>query len=172
MKDTDPFGRLVEGCRKKGMVVVARTDPHSIRDDAAKAHPEWVAVDARGNKRRHWATPGRWVTCALGPYNFQFMTEVTKEIVRNYMVDGIFSNRWQGSGMCYCESCKQQFQKFCGMELPRGADPQDERYRNYLQWSNGRLFELWRLWDSEIRKINPDGRYIANSGGGSNTTWT
>src|SRR5262245_57168958 len=46
MKDTDPFGRLVEGCRKKGMVVVARSDPHSIRDDAAKAHPEWVAVDA------------------------------------------------------------------------------------------------------------------------------
>jgi len=170
MKDTDPFGYLVERCRKNGMVVVARTDPHSIRDEAAQAHPEWVAVDARGNKRKHWATPGRWVTCALGPYNFQFMTAVTKEIVRNYMVDGIFSNRWQGSGMCYCDSCKQQFQKFCGMELPRANDPQDERYRNYLQWSNGRLFELWRLWDSEIRKINPEGRYIANSGGGSNTT--
>jgi len=57
MKDTDPFGKLVEGCRKKGMVVVARTDPHSIRDDAAQAHPEWVAVYARGNKRRHWAAP-------------------------------------------------------------------------------------------------------------------
>src|SRR6185312_901463 len=41
MKDTDPFGQLVAGCRKKGMVVVARTDPHSVRDDAAKAHPEW-----------------------------------------------------------------------------------------------------------------------------------
>ncbi|HEY8751568.1 MAG TPA: alpha-amylase family protein [Tepidisphaeraceae bacterium] len=170
MKDTDPFGELVAGCRKKGMVVVARTDPHSIRDDAAKAHPEWVAVDARGNKRPHWATPGRWVTCAFGPYNFQFMTEVTKEIVRNYMVDGVFSNRWQGSGMCYCDSCRDLFKKFCGLELPRSTDPQDTRYRNYLDWSNGRLFELWRLWDSEIRKINPAGRFIANSGGGSNTT--
>jgi hypothetical protein len=170
MKDTDPFGQLVEGCRKKGMVVVARTDPHSIRDDAAKAHPEWVAVDAQGNKRRHWATPGRWVTCAFGPYNFQFMTEVTKEIVADYKVDGIFSNRWQGSGMCYCDSCKQQFQRFCGMELPRSTNPQDARYRKWLEWSNGRLFELWRLWDSEIRKINPEGRFIANSGGGSGTT--
>ena len=100
---TDPFGELVDGCRKMGMVVVARTDPHSILDDAATAHPEWVAVDAQGNKRRHWATPGRWVTCALGPYNFEFMTEVTREIVRLYQVDGIFSNRWQGRGLCYCD---------------------------------------------------------------------
>ena len=47
MKDgDDPFGELVAGCRKMGMVVVARTDPHSIRDDAAAAHPEWIAVDA------------------------------------------------------------------------------------------------------------------------------
>ncbi len=170
MKDADPFGDLVQGCRKLEMVVVARTDPHSILDDAAEAHPEWVAVDARGNKRRHWAAANRWVTCALGPYNFQFMTEVTKEIVRKYKVDGIFSNRWQGSGMCYCQSCQTQFKKFCGMELPRAQNPQDAAYRNWLQWSNGRLFELWRLWDGEIRKINPAARFIANSGGGSMTT--
>ena len=166
----DPFGELVAGCRKLGMVVVARTDPHSVKDDAAKAHPEWIAVDARGNKRRHWATPDRWVTCAFGPYNFEFMTEVTKEIVRPYKVDGIFSNRWQGSGVCYCDSCRDLFKKFCGMDIPRNANPQDPAHRNWLEWSNGRLFELWRLWDSEIRKINPQARFIANSGGGSMTT--
>src|SRR5213083_1177445 len=93
---TDPFGELVDGCRKLGMVVVARTDPHSIRDDAADAHPEWVAVGADGNKRRHWAAPHRWVTCAWGPYNFDFMTGVTREIVQRYHVDGVFANRWQG----------------------------------------------------------------------------
>ena len=32
--------------------------------------------------------PDLWVTCALGPYNFEFMTEVTQEIVRDYKVDG------------------------------------------------------------------------------------
>jgi hypothetical protein len=171
MKDgDDPFGELVAGCRKMGMVVVARTDPHSIREDAAAAHPEWIAVDAQGNKRRHWATPGRWVTCALGPYNFEFMTEVTREIVREYKVDGIFSNRWQGSGVCYCDSCRKLFGEFCRMEIPRTANPQDAAYRNWLEWSNGRLFELWRLWDSEIRKIDAGARFIANSGGGSMTT--
>ena len=32
-------------------------------------------------------------------------------------------------------------------------------------WREQRLFELWRLWDTEIRRINPRARYIANSGG-------
>ena len=31
--------------------------------------------------RRHWANPDLWVTCALGPYNFEFMDQVHREIV-------------------------------------------------------------------------------------------
>src|SRR6266404_7335292 len=95
------------------------------------------------------------------------MTEVTKEIVSRYMVDGIFTNRWAGSGMCYCEHCQHNFQTAYGMELPRTTDPQDPRRKNYILWRQQRLFELWRLWDGEIRKINPAARYIANSGGAS-----
>jgi len=95
----DVLGELIKGCRKQGMVVIVRTDPHATYDDAAEAHPDWIAVDASGNKRRHWASPEMWVTCGLGPYNFEFMTEVKKEIMTRYRVDGIFINRWEGSGM-------------------------------------------------------------------------
>lgn len=80
MKDSDPFGQLVAGCRKLGMVVVARTDPHAAHQDVCDAHPDWIAVDADGHKRRHWASPDLWVTCALGLYNFEFMTQVTKRL--------------------------------------------------------------------------------------------
>ena len=69
------------GCRKLGMDVIARTDPHAAHQDVYDAHPDWIAVDAEGQQRRHWAMPELWVTCALGPYNFEFMTEVTREIV-------------------------------------------------------------------------------------------
>lgn len=167
MKDSDPFGELLAGCRKLGMAVAARTDPHSIRGDAAEAHPEWVAVDAQGRKRRHWATPDRWVTCALGPYNFEFMTEVTKEIVSLYRVDAVFSNRWSGHGICYCEACRENFRAFSGLDLPRTADPLSPERRKYREWRERRLFECWRLWDREIRKINPEACFVANSGGGA-----
>src|SRR5205823_10165715 len=129
--------------------------------------PDWIAVDAEGRKRRHWATPELWVTCALGPYNFEHMTEVTREIVRLYRVDGIFSNRWSGSGMCYCEHCRRNFKAASGMELPRTADPQDPARRQYILWRQQRLFELWQLWDSEVRAINSNACVIPNTGGGA-----
>ena len=79
--ESDPFGTLVAGCRRLGMHVIARTDPHAVRDEVQQAHPDWIAVEANGTPRRHWANPALWVTCALGPYNFEFMTGVHPAIV-------------------------------------------------------------------------------------------
>src|ERR1039457_6723996 len=65
--DRDVFGELVSGCRKLGMVVIARTDPHATYDDVKAAPPDWIAVGADGQPRRHWASPAMGVTCGLGP---------------------------------------------------------------------------------------------------------
>lgn len=177
--DGDPFGDLVEGCRKLGMVIIGRSDPHAVHQDAADAHPEWLAVDAQGSKRRHWAQPDLWVTCALGPYNFEQMTEIHREIMKLYMLDGLFSNRWAGHGICYCESCQRLFKAASGFDLPRSRsasmygssiltpDSEDPAWRAYQLWHQERLFELWQLWDREVRAINPRARMIPNTGGGA-----
>jgi hypothetical protein len=163
----DAFGDLVAGCRKLNMVVIARTDPHAAHQDVCDQHPDWIAVNAAGERIRHPVMPELWITCALGPYNFDFMTSVTKEVVGLYKVDGIFSNRWSGSGMCYCEHCRENFRAASGLDLPRTLNPHDPSRRAYMGWRQQRLFELWRLWDGEIRKLNPAARYIPNSGGGA-----
>ncbi len=165
--DRDVLGELVSGCRKLGLVVIVRTDPHATYDDAAAAHPEWIAVDASGKPRRHWASPEMWVTCGLGSYNFEFMTEVKKEIMSRYHVDGIFINRWDGSGQCFCEHCANNFKAATGFDLPRTPNPQDPARRAYILWRQQRLLELWRLWDAEVRKINPDSCVIPKTGGGA-----
>src|SRR5580700_9028848 len=138
--DRDVFGDLVKGCRKLGMVVLARTDPHATYDDVQAAHPDWIAVGADGLPRRHWASPEMWVTCGLGPYNFEFMTAVKKEIMARYRVDGIFINRWDGAGLCYCEHCRANFKAASGLELPRSESPKDPSHRDYLLWRQERLF--------------------------------
>lgn len=180
MKDRDCFGELYDGCRKLGMTVIARTDPHAVHQDAYEAHPEWLARGPEGEPFQHWASPDLWVTCALGPYNFEFMTEVHREIMSMYPVDGIFSNRWQGHGICYCESCRKNFKDATGLDLPAGkavyvpgffrgyrVDVNDPNYPAYNVWHQERLFELWQVWDKAIREINPRARYIPNSGGGA-----
>lgn len=162
LADSDPFGYLIEGCRKMNMAVIARTDPHATWQNVYESHPEWIAVTASGEKRRHWANPDLWVTCALGPYNFDFMTRVHQEIMDKYQPDGIFSNRWAGHGICYCEHCRKNFMEFSGFELPSKNDRFDPVYQKYTEWSSGRLRELWLLWDDVIRKKNPSSRFIPN----------
>src|SRR5476651_2718519 len=72
--NSDLLGYMMKGCKKLNMTVCVRTDPHAARQNVYDAHPDWIAVNAEGKKRRHWANPDLWVTCALGPYNFDFMT--------------------------------------------------------------------------------------------------
>jgi len=159
---SDPFGYLLEGCRKMNMSVIARTDPHATWQNVYDTHPDWIAVTVKGEKRRHWANPEMWVTCALGPYNFEFMTEVHKEIMERYQPDGIFSNRWAGHGICYCEHCKKNFREYSGLDLPENSNRFNPAYQKYSEWSTGRLRELWLLWDNVIRKNRSASRFIPN----------
>lgn len=161
------LSELIEGCRRQGIIVLARTDPHATYQDVYEAHPEWIAVDAQGKKRPHPDYPNMWLTCALGPYNFDFMTEVTHEIVERYFVHGVFSNRWTGSGICYCDTCKKLFFDAHRGGIPLKRDPRDPTYRDYIIWKQQRLFDLWAVWDKAIRQARPNARYIANSGGGA-----
>ncbi len=159
--NSDTFGDMVTGCRKLGMNVIARVDPHAAHQDVQDAHPDWIAVQANGQPYRHWAMPTSWVTCALGPYNFEFMTSVIREIMTNYKVDGIFANRWNGSGMCYCQHCQKNFRDFSGLDLPRpGAT--GEAQTQYAAWHRKRLLELYTLWEGEIKKANPDAAFFPN----------
>ena len=51
MKNTDPLGYLVNGCRRMNMAVILRTDPHATRQDTYEAHPDWIHVTADGKKK-------------------------------------------------------------------------------------------------------------------------
>jgi hypothetical protein len=158
---------MLEGCRKQNMVVLGRTDPHATYDDVKEVHPDWISVGPDGKMRSYPDYPGMWFTCTLGPYNLDFMTEVIQEIVELYDVDGIFANIWNGNAMCYCEHCRRGFRTAFNQDIPHDRDPRNPVYRNYLMWEQARRFEIWAKWDGVIRKVRPNARYIANSGGGA-----
>jgi hypothetical protein len=145
------------------MNVVARTDPHAVREEVRAAHPDWISTDANGQPRRHWANRELWISCALGPYNFEFMDRVHREIVSTYKVDGIFSNRWapQG-GDCFCVHCQENFKAATGRELPQTTNRTDPRRREFLEWRKARLTELWQHWDATVQRANPEARFIPN----------
>jgi hypothetical protein len=168
MKDgQDPFGELVRECRKLGLAILARVDPHAAHGDVFEAHPDWIARDAEGRPRRHWAMPDYWVTCGLGPYNFEFMRDVVREIAERYDIDGIFSNRWSGSGLCWCDHCRRNFRAFAGGDLPRTADRSDPAWIRWREFQNERLFQLWDVLEQAVQSVRPEAAFIPNTGGGA-----
>ena len=81
LADRDPFGELVKAARGLGMVVWARLDPHAAHEDFYQAHPDWFEHDQDGNVLRHWVMPEMYLTCRLGPYNFEHMPRVVEEVL-------------------------------------------------------------------------------------------
>jgi hypothetical protein len=69
-----------------------------------------------------------------------------------------------------CEHCQKTFKAATAIELPRTNDPQNPARRAYILWRQQRLFDLWQLWDREVRKINPNSCVIPNTGGGATSS--
>lgn len=161
--DTDPFGTLVEGARGLDMSVMARVDPHAIHADAAAAHPEWLARTIEGEPIEHWAHPDIWLTCAFTDYHREFITEVAREIVREYDVDAVFANRWEGfSGISYSEAARKSFKDETGLQLP--TEEEGEGWHEYIDWRRRQLSQLIAVWDKAVRDIRPHARFIPNLG--------
>ena len=109
------------------MVVIARTDPHAAHQDVYDAHPDWIAVDADGQKRPPSGHAGAVDHLRSRSLQLRVHDRGHQEIVSLYKVDGVFSNRWAGSGMCYCEHCRQNFKAASGLDLPRTQQPAGSR---------------------------------------------
>jgi hypothetical protein len=163
--DRDSFGELVEAARGLGMHVMARVDPHAVHQDAAEAHPEWLAYDIEGRPIEHESMPGLWWTDPTSTYHTEFTTEIALEIVREYDVDAVFANRWEGPRrVLYGTTTAERFRADAGQELPRESDPHDPAWPAYAAWRSRKLSELVVRWDDAVRSVKPHVRFLPNRG--------
>jgi type 1 glutamine amidotransferase len=164
---TDMFGELTLTCKKMGIRVLGRVDPHAMHDDALAAHPEWVARNADGSPKRHPTAPDLHLTCPNGPVTFEWMPKVLKEIVSRYPVDGIFGNRWAGSaGICYCNTCKTEFKAASGFDVPPSlANPQSPDVKAYNVWVDEKRYAQLKLWGDTVTAANPQAFFTPGTWG-------
>jgi len=160
----DTFGDMVNACRALGLNIIARIDPHALPPEAFAAHPEWAARTEDGKPRRHWAAPDMYVTCQNGGFMFEFMPKILKEITERYAPDGFFGNRWNGSGMCWCNVCRTQFRAATGLELPRSNEPDDAVKRAYAAWDKQRRWAQYTLWNDTVKAVKPACFFSPNYG--------
>lgn len=163
--DRDSFGELVEQARRLGMHVMARVDPHAVHADAAQAHPEWLDHGPDGRPVEHDSMPGLWWTDPMSPSHWEFTTQIAQEIVREYDIDAVFANRWEGRRrVSYNPATRAAFQVDTGQDLPVETDPTDPAWPAFTAWRQRRLSELVVHWDDAVRAIRPHVRFIPNRG--------
>lgn len=161
--DRDLFGELVAAVKRCNMRVLGRIDPGESYEDVYWRHPDWFAVERDGQPMREQAMPELYVPCMNGPYYWEFVPEIMREILENYAVDGIFCSEWDGRGrICYCRRCRDLFFDATGFQLPAAADPNDLAWKQWIIWHERRLEDLWRFWDGVVREHKPGAFWMGN----------
>ncbi|RYE88806.1 MAG: Tat pathway signal protein [Hyphomicrobiales bacterium] len=155
--ERDLYGDIVKLAREEGLRVIARMDSNRVAQDFFEAHPDWICRQADGSP---YIVADKYVTCIGSAYYTEYLPTVMEEIIERSHPDGFSDNSWAGlprNNICYCESCKTQFQTYAGKALPKGHDWDDESYRDWIRWNFQRRTDLWKLNNRVTRKAGgPD----------------
>ena len=145
-----------------GMNVVARTDPHAVATRSATLIP----TGSRSTRRR--ADPPLGEPRPLGDLRARSVQLRVHGPGPPRDRDGLQSRRHLRESLgatgrrCFCVHCRQNFRTATGRELPRTTDARDPLRRQYLEWREARLIELWKRWDATVpsrpsrRPVHPE----------------
>lgn len=153
--------RLTELCHEHGITV---TGYYSLiyNNQAHDVHPDWRMVDENGKSDREKGKEsslsfagtgmGRYGLCC--PNNMQYREFVSKqirEILEYFDVDGMFFDMLFWPNDCFCESCKNRWEKEVGGIITKRSENYKvvEKRREWMA-----DFAAWAT--NEVRKINPN----------------
>ena len=145
LEGRDLFGDLCRAAQEDGLVVFARMDSNRAHEEFYKAHPDWFAIDGKGNP---YKAGELFVTCVNSPYYNEHIPSILTEISNRYHPEGFTDNSWSGLGrdsICYCENCKKNFREKSGHEIPLVKNWDDQVYREWIRWNYDRRLEIWDL---------------------------
>lgn len=150
--EKDFFGDIVKAGREDGLAILARMDINRAVEGFYRSKPEWFARQKDGTP---FTTQGRYLSCLNSGYYKEYIPEVLIEIIECYHPDGFTDNSWTGISrehICYCENCRESFQSYSGLELPKAINYHDPIYRKWIQWSYQCRIDNWDLFNQITKK--------------------
>jgi len=121
-------------------------------------HPEWMRVDAAGNKSRLCNRP----SADGSGYLESVMIPMIREIIERYEPDGFwFDGDWQIPQVCYCRNCKAAWKQFAGRDEPP-KDLADPDWARWVTLEQERLDEYKQKLAAAIHHADPNCMYTSN----------
>ena len=150
--DRDYFKEFSDAAKASGLKVIARMDIRNVAKSFYTTHPDWFSLDKEGNPI---VTQDMYFSCVNSDYYKTFIPNVLSEIIEKYHPDGFADNSWKGltrNTICYCDNCKDKFQRERGLFLPEAVDWNDPIYCEWVRWGYECRLENWDLFNEVTKK--------------------
>jgi len=126
---------------------------------------EWIEkMRATGRLQKSVSGNERQALCPSHPENFKLERDSMLEVARNYDVDGLHFDyiRYPGDNYCFCEGCRERFEKQLGKKLKRWPDDVLEKEGvkgperdSWQEWRRGNITRLVKAVGQNAKKVRP-----------------
>lgn len=162
MGSDDFVKSMIAASRAEGLAYIGRFDTTKSMRKTYDAHPEWFIVNRDGTPREY---AGTYQACPNGGWAQDYAVQILKEGMSRYPMDGVFFNGAGfgtvdygnvNHGICVCDNCKRRFHEMYGKDLPKTDGPADPNWRDYLEFQERIVAELFDKNYAAIKAIQPD----------------
>lgn len=131
-----------------------------------------VPAESYGKQLPFPDRPGLAGICRSHPEVVDFAVAKTKEVVANYAVDYIVFDVIRWSKACYCDYCKEQFQKDTNLKVEQWpADAMHKYLSEYNDWRARPITRTVCDTSRAIAEIRPNVKLSVFSRQGQKTSW-
>lgn len=155
----DQIRQCLAACRKYGVQIHV----WKLNWNLGSAAPKEFVDQMRAEHRLQMSSEGKeelWL-CPSHPDNQKLEIDAMLELVRDYDVDGIHFDyiRYPGPDYCFCDGCRQRFEKSCGTALknwPVDVQAPGPLHQQWLDWRRSNITTVVKAVSEQARALKPN----------------
>ncbi|WP_439487186.1 alpha-amylase family protein [Algoriphagus sp.] len=162
MGERDILREISNACHQEGIKVIARIDFRGVEEHVYQKFPDWFIKDINGDPvKLTYTKPQLYASCYLGQHRNDYANEYVSYVLKNHQVDGIWHNSPGFNGICYCQPCRDSFQKFSGKALPIVRESMPEEISEYMVWKRIEADRYMERIKNTVKSFGDDKVYTA-----------
>ncbi len=158
----DQIRQCLAACRKYGIQIHVWKVNWNLGFAAPKEFVDQMRAEGRLQMRvaKSEGKEETWL-CPSHPKNQKLEIDAMLELVRDYDLDGIHFDyiRYPGSDYCFCDGCRQRFEKACGTTLknwPGDVQKTGPLYQSWMDWRWSNITTVVKAVSEQARALKPN----------------
>ena len=149
------LGDLTREAHAAGIRVMVRVDFRGVEQERYERAPHWFGQHKDGSAQIAWTRIYR--PCYNSVYPNQHAVEFIRQMMTKYPIDGVWENSVGfGMGPCYCATCRENYRRDTGKEIPTGDNYAAPEFDDYRAWKAACADAHIRLLRDTVKSFGED----------------